>query len=315
MRPLATLTFLVGLLGLSAPGLAAPELGSVAWKRDLKAAQAEAKRSKRPLLILFDEVPGCQTCQRYGQSVLSHPLIVEAVETLFVPIAVFNNLGGADAAALKRFNEPSWNNPVVRIVDANLKALSPRVSGDYSQFGLLNAMTGALRKSGHEIPGYLTLLQQELNPSPSATAHYAMYCFWTGEVCLGQLPGVRATRAGFADGHEVVQVRYDSKVTNRSALDRAAAACGKTLATREFSGSSKDDKYQLKHSQWRSVPMTDMQKTRVNARLARAQDPRAILSSGQIEFFTKASAQKSRLDLSTQSDLRAAFKQARQALR
>ncbi|MEL6184888.1 MAG: thioredoxin family protein, partial [Myxococcota bacterium] len=65
-----------------------PELGDVKWRRDFAAAEAEARASKKPLLVLFDEVPGCQTCVRYGQSALRHPLLVEAAETLFVPAAV-----------------------------------------------------------------------------------------------------------------------------------------------------------------------------------------------------------------------------------
>ena len=36
----------------------ARELGKVRWWRDFAAAKAEAKKTKKPLLILFDEVPG-----------------------------------------------------------------------------------------------------------------------------------------------------------------------------------------------------------------------------------------------------------------
>lgn len=34
------------------------ELGDVQWMRDLDAATAKAKADKKPLLILFQEVPG-----------------------------------------------------------------------------------------------------------------------------------------------------------------------------------------------------------------------------------------------------------------
>ena len=37
---------------------AAKELGKVHWWRDYAAAKAEAKKKKKPLLVLFDEVPG-----------------------------------------------------------------------------------------------------------------------------------------------------------------------------------------------------------------------------------------------------------------
>src|SRR5262245_19894626 len=124
------------------------ELGDVRWSRDLDAAIADAERLERPLLILFDEVPGCSTCVSYGQNVLKNPLLLEAAETLFVPVAVFNNLGGKDREALDAFKEPSWNNPVVRIVDARRNPLAPRLDGDYTQVGLARSMVAALQRAG-----------------------------------------------------------------------------------------------------------------------------------------------------------------------
>ncbi|MCA9256836.1 MAG: thioredoxin family protein, partial [Phycisphaerales bacterium] len=90
------------------------ELGTISWRRGFDAAAAESKRSGRPLLILFQEVPGCGTCRSYGDRVLSHPLIRDAAESLFVPVAVYNNIPGDDENTLKSFKEPAWNNPVVR---------------------------------------------------------------------------------------------------------------------------------------------------------------------------------------------------------
>lgn len=34
------------------------ELGAVAWRRDFDAAAKEARAAERPLLVLFQEVPG-----------------------------------------------------------------------------------------------------------------------------------------------------------------------------------------------------------------------------------------------------------------
>ena len=47
-------------------------------------------------MLLFQEVPGCSTCRNYGHNVLSHPLMVEAIESLFVPLAIFNNKEGKE---------------------------------------------------------------------------------------------------------------------------------------------------------------------------------------------------------------------------
>jgi len=290
------------------------ELGDIAWMRNFEQAKATAVRTGRPLLVLFDEVPGCQTCVRYGQAVLSHPLIVEAAETEFVPVAVYNNVPGPDREVLRRFGEPTWNNPVVRIVDAEFQALSPRVNGDYSQAGLLRAMTSALRKAGRSVPSYLALLEEQVAGPKAATAHYSMYCFWSGEVCLGELPGVRSTRAGFAEGKEVVEVHYDPTQVTRARLDATAKACGAPLATHSFRGSAKDDKYQLKHSPLKAVPMTRLQSTRVNARLGKRQDPLALLSARQRELYAAALRRKLSLDLTQERDLRVAFRLARSAL-
>ena len=44
---------------LPAPPAAAPvEFGKVAWKRDFAAAEARAEETGKPLLVLFQEVPG-----------------------------------------------------------------------------------------------------------------------------------------------------------------------------------------------------------------------------------------------------------------
>jgi hypothetical protein len=104
------------------------ELGNVHWLRSMYEAQARSKSECKPILILFQEIPGCITCRSYGSDVLSRPLIVEEIETYFVPLAIYNNRGGQDAEVLQRYNEPAWNNPVVKIVDEKGKDLVARLS-------------------------------------------------------------------------------------------------------------------------------------------------------------------------------------------
>jgi hypothetical protein len=53
-------------------------------------------------------------------------------------------------------------------------------------------------------------------------AAFAMYCFWTGEMKLGQIEGVVATQAGFINGHEVTLLHYDSAVLSLPQLIAAA---------------------------------------------------------------------------------------------
>ena len=277
-----------------------PELGDVSWGRDYAAARASSQKTGRPLLILFDEVPGCATCVRYGQAVLTHPLIVEAAETLFTPVAVYNNVGGADRKVLQKYREPTWNNPVVRIVDADEKALAPRLAGRYDQLSLVAAMQTALKRHGRPVPKYLDLLAEELGASKTETALLAMHCFWTGEACLGGIDGVVATRTGWRSGREVVEVRYDPVrlplekllTAGRRCADHVFVPVHRVSAAKRIFGdrvstgvdhrpSPKDDLYQLAHSRMSRLPMTPLQAQRVNAAIGQRQDPRRWLSPRQ----------------------------------
>lgn len=295
--------FSLMLLTLSSPQTP-PELGTVHWHRDYAAAQQRAKTEGKPLLILFDEVPGCQTCVRYGQSVLSHPLLVEAAETAFVPVAVYNNVGGADRKVLNRYREPTWNNPVVRIVTANEKPLTSRLAGDYSQHGLAKAMRQSLQAAGRPVPSYLSHLEADLAPKYTARVVLSMYCFWSGEACLTGVSGVVSTRPGFMEGREVVEVTYDERATSLSEVLKAAKSRGcadhvfvkkddqlavakavfkdrASTSRSRFRYSEKDDKYHLANSAWRYVPMTPRQAQVLNASLARGRAATDILSPRQ----------------------------------
>ena len=140
------------------PSNQSEELGAISWYRDYNTALKLSKEENKPVLILFQEVPGCMTCRNYGHNVLSHPKMVEAIETLFIPLAIYNNKKGADAKVLRKFGEPAWNNPVVRIVNEKGENLVKRVSGNYSKRGLYRAMEKALTKDGGEIPELLQSL-------------------------------------------------------------------------------------------------------------------------------------------------------------
>lgn len=138
------------------------ELGAVHWLRDLEQGLAQSRQTGKPVLILFQEVPGCGNCTRYGSVTLSNPRIVEAIETAFVPVCIYNNQGGKDALALKRFGEPSWNNPVVRIVRADGSDLTPRMTNFRSSWEIVHGMRRALEQTGAQVPETLTQLEADL---------------------------------------------------------------------------------------------------------------------------------------------------------
>lgn len=266
------------------------ELGAVHWLRDLDAGQAEAKKSGKPILILFQEVPGCSNCTRYGNSTLSHPLIVEAIETWFVPVCIYNNKGGKDGEALKRFNEPAWNNPVVRIVRDDYSDVVARMPSFNSPLQLVSGICKALESSGKAVPQYLSLLEEELMARESGleTATFSMYCFWTGEGLFGNLKGVVETAPGFQNGHEVVQVQFDPNVVKRSELEALSKPKGVTACARnEGFRTDREPKYYLSHTDYAFIPMTSLQACRANSLVGKNESPEALFSTRQLELLKK----------------------------
>ncbi len=276
------------------------ELGKVNWLRDFQASLIESQKQSKPILILFQEVPGCMTCQRYGDEVLSHPLIVEAIETLFVPLAIFNNKRGRDAKVLQMYQEPSWNNPVLRIVDAEGENILPRYAGEYSPGAVVSFLVDALRLLGTPVPQYLSLLREELSSRDHlSSATIGMFCFWTGEKVFGGIQGIVDTEAGFMQSREVVRVQYDPKqVSLEEIIEKGSSAdCAdeiflekdqqKLLQSKisinrvkqlgEFIP-DKTPKYYLSRTHFASVPMSPIQRLKANYLLGSGRSPESVLS-------------------------------------
>lgn len=265
-----------------------PELGRVTWLRDFDAAVKQSKATKRPLLVLFDEVPGCETVRGFGRDVLSDAEVVALLEQHFVSVVVFNNIGGTDRKVLEAFGEPTWNNPVVRILDGALKPLAPRFSGPYAREPFLHLLRTAAG----------------ITARPLQTLTVAAHCFWECEARLGRLPAVQSSRVGFLEGSEVVEVMFDSTVLSREALWREAstlecatrvftrsdaeqAAAMQIVGTRAFrtdaplETSAKDTKFYLKQAGRSEAGLTPLELTRMNAALRFGEDVEAARASCQ----------------------------------
>ena len=294
---------------VSPPGNRPRELGQIDWTRGFDVAAETAKHQHKPLLVLFQEVPGCHTCVAYGDQVLSHPLIVDAAESLFVPVAVYNNIKGRDERTLQSFKEPAWNNPVVRIVTHDRRPLAARVADEYTVRGIATAMVEALRKTNRDVPEYLELLVEELNARSRGleTATFVMHCFWEGESALGALPGVVSTMPGFVGKDEVVELGFDPNVISFGALFQKASSlkCAdkvyartdaqmelastklgdRAIRTEEVVRPDKQPKYYLLQTAYKHVPMTGLQAARVNALVQQDKDPNRCLSPSQIDLL------------------------------
>ena len=277
------------------------ELGSVNWLRDYDEALAQSSELNKPVLILFQEVPGCATCRNYGDNVLSDPLLVDVIEHYFVPLAIFNNKGGADKKILDKYNEPTWNNPVVRIVDHKGENLIKRINGNYSTAGLVDGIVQSFTERSKQIPQDIRLLYDIATTNPTAESTYSMFCFWSGEKTYGKLDGVYSTTAGWQNGREVVKVVYDpSKVTEKELTKKGKQSnCADDL----FEGSvgfrkDKDPKYYLKNSEYRKLAMHPLQAARINSLLGQGvKDVSEWLFPSQKLALEKMNSKKALYDL------------------
>jgi thioredoxin-related protein len=265
------------------------ELGTINWLRSYDEAMDRAKSTNRDIFILFQEVPGCSTCQKYGEQVMSDPFMKEIIETYYVPLAIYNNKEGSDKKILEKYNEPSWNNPVVRIVDQDGKSIRGRLSGKYSKSAVLDYILKDL-KGKTTLPAYISLLEAEWYALKKGTDELvlSMYCFWTGEKVLGAIPGVINTTSGFMERREVVKVEYDPDVVSQDYI----IAFGKENDFVDFSSENDskfrldtDQNYYLKHSKYRQIPMTEMQAMKVNSVLGQGKVPDYLLSPRQLKML------------------------------
>jgi hypothetical protein len=235
-----------------------------------------------------------------------------------VPVLVYNNRPGRDDELRERYREPAWNNPVVRFFDPEGRELLARADGVFAADALAGRMCDALIAAKQAVPGYLALAREELARDPLERAVFAMGCFWRGEGVLGSIPGVRSTRAGHLEGHEVVEVEYaPSRVPFLELLEKARAeGCAerawvergeRLAAARSVLGedarelveaprpaSENDHEYYLRGSPCRFLPMTPLQRVRVNALLAGARAADAWLSPSQRALLERIERMESR---------------------
>jgi len=240
-------------------------------------------------------------------------LVVEAIENHFVPVLVHNNRKGKDAETLKHFNEPAWNNPVVRYLDAKENDLIKRKDGVWTTADTVKRMISALTAAKREVPDYLLAVANS-EPSPSTqNATFAMHCYWEGEAKLGSINGVYSTRSGWKDSLEVVTVQYDPEKVDYSKLVKTAKSfeCAskvyahtseqlevakrivgdQAVALQDASSvkdaKSSDQKYYLIQTPLKHLPLTETQATKINAALKARQAFKNWLSPEQVTLLRR----------------------------
>ena len=247
---------------------------------------------------------------------MSHPLLVEAIESRFVPMLVYNNRKN-DRELLNRFDEPAWNNPVIRFFDADLVDLLARKDEVWKFGEVASHLIKGIRAADREPPTYLKLGQTEY-ALQTESASFAMHCYWEGEVQFGKLPGVISTQTGWYNETEIVNVVFDpSAMTYRELVtDAIRSRCAATIYTRTAAqkniamklvdgkkeknkvvavtkfplgrlAEEKDQKYYLKASPFSLLPLISAQEVRINSALGSRENALDFLSPRQRELFVK----------------------------
>lgn len=236
-----------------------------------------------------------------------------------MPVLVLNNEPGRDAELLELYREPAWNNPVVRFFAPGGRELLARADGVYAADALAERMGKALAEAKGSVPGYLELAREELAREPLERAVFAMHCFWRGEGVLGAIRGVRSTRAGHLDGHEVVEVEYSpARIPFADLLARArAGGCAdrvwvepgerlvaarsalgdgaRELVTPPRPAAKSDHETYLRDSPCAFLPLTPLQRVRINAVLGSGHAPEGWLSPSQRALLERVKARRDAL--------------------
>ena len=286
------------------------EVGLVNWQRDFDKSLEKSKQENKPVLALFQEVSGCHGCKKFGEEVLSNKKLVKRIEENFIPVLIYNNRGGKDSELLKRYREPSWNYQVIRFLDHNGKDIIPRRDKIWTLGETNQRIDNALKvfnskklsqNNSRQVfqrpkiqlaqynPGQtnqqptiqLTQLSSQISSegiTPKSKElkqiAFSQHCFWTGEMKLGGLDGVKKTEAGFYDGREVTRVWFDSNKISEETLNKKARSFG--VADRAYEVDSRfnssyrkapesDQKRQLRGTGVNAKDLNDFQATKVNA--------------------------------------------------
>ena len=157
---------------------------------------------------------------------------------------------------------------------------------------------------------YKLIYQKKNKPYEAAT--FGMYCFWIGESKIGSIKGVVASKPGFMNGGEVVEVQYDPEVISYKELVRQAKALDafdrllvkderQRKDAQQFISKNKiqtvgkfradnEPQYYLSKSLYRYLPLLPIQATKINAAIAAGASPFNYLSPGQIKLLEQIKA-------------------------
>jgi hypothetical protein len=237
--------------------------------------------------------------------------MVELIADRFVPVAIFNNHPGPDSEILRRYGEPSWNNPVVRFLGPDGTELLPKLADRYDALGLHEKISTVLEMLGEDVPGYFRVLGRDLlvEYGLSKSATYTTPCFWSGETSLAQHPSVITTDAGWVHGEEAVRVHFDPRVASREDLDAYARAEGFNATQSRSFKLDGEPQFYLRKNLARYLPLTPAQRTQINLAVPYGGSLDNVLSPQQSAWLADARLQQSSGDETYRLDIRQSWPQ------
>jgi hypothetical protein len=285
------------------------ELGRVRWLDSYSEALERAKSEKKPILVLIyysgnDMVP--------DNSALNHPLAVEAIESLFVPVAFSGQQGNLEEG-LGMVDLQSDFESVIQINDTNGNELVEKLYNTQTVAPVTEVLTASLSNAGYPVPEYLQVISSESGAEGTTeTAVITQHCFWSGEVELGVHDAVVFMEPGYIDKIEAIRITFDnSKVSYKDLLETAKSlgllntayplndkqyieatevidkSSVKYFSQIEYAPASdrKNYKFYIGKTVYRYVPMTSRQALLVNNALFFEENPDVFLSPRQIEMY------------------------------
>ena len=90
-------------------------------------------------------------------------------------MVIRNNVPGYEKEILERFDEPTWNNPVMRFVDGKGADVIPRKDRVWTTAGVLERMQESLVAARRDVPVWLRTTAHETASGDVETALFAMF--------------------------------------------------------------------------------------------------------------------------------------------
>jgi hypothetical protein len=209
-------------------------LGRLNFKYDassFRLALDESRDTDKPVILFFQAMHGAPDAVAMGQSVLSHPLLIEAAESLFISVVV--DIAGTtpdDAHLLARYHENCRHGTVIRIVNSKGHDLAVKLEGGRCSVGnIAKAMRGVLDRKALKVPNYLKILETEylalvgapskaLPAEATGTIIFKAKDSTKAEIDFAELHGVVAVDCGKVSRSAAVKVTYNPDVIDCKAV-------------------------------------------------------------------------------------------------